>query len=161
MSAGESVEDLIKRTKKISRTELRAKTSGGGRSTKYAKFKKMARSLEPGGDGAELNRLTESQVSSIRTQINHLNPDDADDDEKQFVATRRKMTTDGGEDITDDEGNQLYDLFISREEVDEESEAGKQISEKPTETKSSQNGQNAEEEEESSPVEEDWEEMFE
>jgi hypothetical protein len=158
MSAGESVEDLMRRTKKISRTELRSKTSGGGRSTKYAKFKKMARALEPGGDGAELNRLTESQVSSIRTQINHLNPDDADDDEKEFVATRRKMTDDGGDDVTDDEGNQLYDLFIYREQVDEGPEVNKQTSEEHTETESSQNGKNAEEE--SSPMEEEFEGMF-
>jgi hypothetical protein len=157
MAAGEDVDDLIKRTKKISRQELRSKTSGGGRSTEFAKYRKLALSLEPGGAGAEVDRLTESQVSSIRTQINHLNPDDADDDEKEFVATRRKKTTDAGEDITDDEGNQLYDLFISREKVDEEPETTAQSSEKPEEKETSQSD---EESQVSSEVEKDFEGMW-
>ena len=88
----------------------------------------------------------------------HLPPEI--DDEKEFVATRRKMTTDGGEDITDDEGNQLYDLFISREEVGEQSEESKQISEEHTETEPSQNGHNNEKEQKDAVAEEDFEGMW-
>ncbi len=157
MDDDESVEDILKRTKKISRQELRSKTSGGGRSSQFAKFKKIALSLEPGGEAAEVNKLTESQVSSIRTQINHLNPDDAEDDEKEFVATRRKKVNDAGEDVTDNKGNQLYDLFISHEEVEKEQEDATEASEEPEEKKSRQNG---EQDSTASEVEEDFEGMW-
>lgn len=174
MATGEDVEDLLGRTKKISRQELRSKTSGGGRSTKFAKYKKLALSLEPGGAGAEVDKLTESQVSSIRTQINHLNPDDADDEEKEFVATRRKMTNDADEDIKDDEGNQLYYLFISREEVNEQQQKEKKEEERQETTNKQQstteqtnaaplndskNGESKQEEVKTE-AEEDWERVF-
>lgn len=157
MAAGEDVNDLIKRTNRISRQELRSKTSGGGRSTEFAKYKKIALSLDPGGKGAEVTKLTESQVSSIRTQINHLNPDDAEDDEKEFVATRRKMVSNAGEDKKDDEGNQLYDLFIFREKVDEESETTGRSSE---ESEDEEAPQNDEQTQVSSEMEEDFEGMW-
>jgi len=118
------VDDILDRGEDISRQEMRSETAGGGRSTEYAKFRKVALDLEPGGEGKKYPKLTESQVSSIRTQVNHLNPEDAEDDEeKEFIATRRKMKTEGGEDITNDEGEQLYTLYLRRDEVDGQDDA--------------------------------------
>ena len=134
---------------------MRAETSGGGRSTEFEAFKKLALNLPAGGDAAKITELTESEVSSIRTQVNHLNDDDAE--EKEFVATRRKMKTDAGEDIEDEDGNQLYNLYISHEEVGEETEQPE--SQNSEEEQPSQNGE-SEQQEVKSEAQADFEKMF-
>jgi len=110
------VDRLLKETETISRLQYRKETSGRGRSTEYKKFQTLAESLEKDGEAKKVPEVTETTVSSIRTQIDNLNPDEATKKtEKEFIATRRKITEDG-EDVTDEDGNQLYNLYISRQE---------------------------------------------
>jgi len=109
------VESILVRAEKISRQQMRSETAGGGRSTDYAKFRKLAIELKPGGDAVKISELVESEVSSIRTQVNYLNDEDAD--EKEFVVTRRKMKDRVGDDVTNEDGKKLYNLYIYRNKV--------------------------------------------
>ncbi|MCS3658583.1 hypothetical protein GGQ11_003389 [Salinibacter ruber] len=151
------IDEIKARTEKISRQQLRAETSGGGRSTQYEVFKELALELPAGGDGAKITELTESQVSSIRTQINYLNDDDAE--EKEFVATRRKMKTDAGEDVEDEDGNQLYNLYISHEETEEVTNEEQQESQDSEEVKPPQSDGDEQDEYESE-ADKAFDEMF-
>jgi hypothetical protein len=83
--------------------------------------------FENGGEPKKVPEITESQVSSIRTQIDKLNPDDATKkEEKEFIATRRKITEDDDEDTFDEDGNQLYNLYIARREPRVEPSGGEE-----------------------------------
>jgi hypothetical protein len=110
------VDKLLEKAETISPVQYRKETSGGGRSTEYEKFQDFAQNLEKGGDKKKIAETTESQVSSIRTQIEKLNPEGATEKkEKEFLVTRRKIT-ENGEDVTDEDGNQLFNLYLSRQE---------------------------------------------
>lgn len=139
----DEVDDLLEKTETISRTEYRKETKSRGRSTKYQKFADIAENLEKledGGKAKRVSRITESTVSSIRTQVEKLNHDDATKkEEKEYIATRRKIT-ENGEDVTDEDGNKLYNLYIAHKEPTEDPSGGDKPSAEPEQQEVSENG---------------------
>jgi hypothetical protein len=134
------VDQLLEETETISKIQYRKETRGRGRSSEYEKFADLAENLEKEGAKKKVPEITESTVSSIRTQVEKLNHDDATKKaEKEFIATRRKITEDG-EDVTDEDGNKLYNLYISRQEPTEDPSGGKQPSKEPEQQEVSENG---------------------
>jgi len=116
--------EILEGMEKVPLDQMRAELSGGGRSSEFAIFKKVAlERLEPGGEPYKAKKLTESEVSSIRTQVDHLNDDGAE--EKEYRVRRQKMKRDNGTDYVDDrdgEEVQLYKVFIRQRDLNDTSE---------------------------------------
>ncbi|MFB6216009.1 MAG: hypothetical protein ABEJ72_03445 [Candidatus Aenigmatarchaeota archaeon] len=99
--------------KEISESEFQREVHNGGRRSKYESYKDLASDLEPGTRFKFELGATENQVSGIRSQVYKLNDDDADKSDREFeVHSRRKKS--GGREITDEEGNVLFTVYIKR-----------------------------------------------
>lgn len=156
------VEDLLEKTETISRVEFRKQTQRGGRSSKYEKYQDLAQELEKGGPAKVIPEITENQVSGIRTQIEGLNPDDATKkEEKEFIATRRKIDEEDERDTFNEDGKQLYNLYIARREPKEEPSGGEDTtSQETSEDSESSQDEDKRQNEERSEAREDFEGMF-
>lgn len=164
-------EDVLKGMEKISREQMNDElSSSGGRTSDYAKIKKIARkTLEPGEGCLKRKGIKEDVVSAIRTQVYHLNDDDLDEhQEPKYDVTRTKMTDENDEDITNSQGEQLYKLYITQnpkkeapEEVDNSVTSDQEQSalDQPDSQDTSENGE-SEQEYVKSEAEADFDELF-
>jgi len=164
------VDEILDRMEQIPRDQMNEETSGRGTS-EYDKFKKVARQvLEPGGDPLKVDKLVERQVSKIRSRVTNLNSDHlSDHQEAKYDVTRSKMATEGGEDITNDEGEQLYAVYLDQKPKKEEPEDGQQDTADEEQRDTDQTSTNAlndsengesEEQDAASEAEKDFEELF-
>ncbi|MCS3698093.1 hypothetical protein [Salinibacter ruber] len=110
-------DEIFETEQEISPAEFRDERSSRGKSSKYRQFREVAKQLDSIDDGGSVKKyeeLTETEVSSIRNQILQLVDEDKDRAEREFRATRKKMK-DGGKDKTNEDGEQLYYLYIYRQ----------------------------------------------
>ena len=157
----EEFKEFASGLEKIPRDKINARlSSSGGRSSKYAKIKDLARKkLEPGGEGFWRKGVTEDVVSAVRTQVYHLNDDNlGEHQEAKYDVTRRKMTDEDG-DVTNKDGEQLYEVCI-KQEPKKEKPAGEQQDQQEQESDAVPENGESKQQDVASEKEEDWDEMW-